>query len=93
MPVSLVLNLLANGKTTEEIIANYPYPETEDIQQSLAYNAWLAREQYSNIIPKQKKMMALESDYCLLGSFKMRDRFTQKIYPSVGSVDREKSTS
>ena len=46
VPVSLILNLLANGKTTEEIIADYPYLEAEDIQQSLVYGAWLAREQY-----------------------------------------------
>jgi uncharacterized protein (DUF433 family) len=46
VPVSLILNLLANGKTTEEIIEDYPYLETEDIQQSLLYGAWLAREQY-----------------------------------------------
>jgi uncharacterized protein (DUF433 family) len=43
---SLILNLLANGKTTEEIIEDYPYLEPEDIQQSLLYGAWLAREQY-----------------------------------------------
>ncbi|MDJ0746152.1 MAG: DUF433 domain-containing protein [Xenococcaceae cyanobacterium MO_167.B27] len=35
VPVSLILNLLANGKTTEEIIEDYPYLEVEDIQQSL----------------------------------------------------------
>jgi len=46
VPVSLVLNLLASGKTTEDIIADYPYLEAEDIQQSLVYGAWLAREQY-----------------------------------------------
>ncbi len=46
VPVSLILNLLANGKSTEEIIADYPYLEAEDIQQSLVYGAWLAREQY-----------------------------------------------
>ncbi len=34
VPVSLILNLLANGKTTEEIIEDYPYLEPEDIQQS-----------------------------------------------------------
>ncbi len=43
---SLILNLLANGKTTEEIIEDYPYLESEDIQKSLLYAAWLAREQY-----------------------------------------------
>lgn len=37
VPVSLILNLLANGKTTDEIIADYPYLEAEDIQQSLIY--------------------------------------------------------
>jgi uncharacterized protein (DUF433 family) len=44
VPVSLILNLIANGKTTEEIIKDYPYLEPEDIQQSLQYAAWLASE-------------------------------------------------
>jgi uncharacterized protein (DUF433 family) len=35
VPVSLVLNLLANGKTPAEIIDDYPYLEPEDIQQSI----------------------------------------------------------
>ena len=43
VPVSLVLNLLANGKTPEEIIEDYPYLEIPDIQQSLFYGAWLAK--------------------------------------------------
>lgn len=46
VPVSLILNLLANGKTTEKIIEDYPYLEEQDIQQSLLYGAWLAREQF-----------------------------------------------
>ncbi|WP_071992237.1 DUF433 domain-containing protein [Leptolyngbya sp. PCC 6406] len=44
VPISLVLNLIANGKTTEDIIKDYPYLEPEDIQQSLKYAAWLASE-------------------------------------------------
>lgn len=43
--VSLVLNLVANDMTIEEIVADYPYLEPEDIRQSLAYAAWLAEEQ------------------------------------------------
>jgi uncharacterized protein (DUF433 family) len=43
--VSLVLNLIANGMTTAEIMAAYPYLEAEDIQQALQYGAWLAEEQ------------------------------------------------
>ena len=39
VPVSLILNLVANGKTVEEIIEDYPYLEAEDIQQSLLYAA------------------------------------------------------
>lgn len=35
--VSLVLNLVANGMTTEEIIRAYPYLETEDIQQAVQF--------------------------------------------------------
>lgn len=53
VPVSLILNLLANGKTTQQIIEDYPYLEIEDIQQSLLYGAWLAREQYYPKISEQ----------------------------------------
>lgn len=42
--VSLVLNLVANGMTTSEILDAYPYLESEDIQQALRYAAWLAEE-------------------------------------------------
>jgi uncharacterized protein (DUF433 family) len=45
VPVSLILNLVANGKSTEEILEDYPYLEREDIQQSLQYAAWLTQEQ------------------------------------------------
>lgn len=41
IPVSLVVNLVAHGKTREEIIEEYPDLELADIQQSLEYAAWL----------------------------------------------------
>ncbi len=44
VPVSLVVNLVANGKTITEIIADYPYLEQDDIRQSLQYAAWLTQE-------------------------------------------------
>lgn len=53
VPVSLILNLVANGKTVEEIIEDYPYLEPEDIQQSLLYAAWLAREQVFPIVAEK----------------------------------------
>ena len=42
--VSLILNLVSNGMTAEEIFKEYPYLEAEDIRQSLQYAAWLADE-------------------------------------------------
>lgn len=42
--LSLVLNLVAGGMTTQEIVADYPYLEPEDIRQALQYAAWLADE-------------------------------------------------
>ncbi len=42
--VSLVLNLVANGMSEREIIADYPYLESQDIRQALAYAAWLAED-------------------------------------------------
>ena len=42
--VALVLNLVATGMSTQEIIDAYPYLEAEDIQQSLHYAVWLVEE-------------------------------------------------
>jgi uncharacterized protein (DUF433 family) len=43
--VSLVLNLVANGMSKENILAEYPYLEAEDIAQCLNYAAYLAEEE------------------------------------------------
>jgi uncharacterized protein (DUF433 family) len=48
IPVSLIINLVANGMSQEEIIMEYPDIEKEDIVESLKYAAWIANEtQYS----------------------------------------------
>ncbi len=44
VPVSLLIKLVADGMSTEEIIDAYPYLEPEDIRQALSYAAWLAEE-------------------------------------------------
>ena len=43
--VSLVVNLVANGMSTDEILEAYPYLEAEDVRQALNYAAWLAQEE------------------------------------------------
>ena len=43
--VSQVVNLVANGMTTAEIVRDYPYLEEEDIKQALRYAAQLAEEE------------------------------------------------
>ena len=45
IPVSLVVNLVAHGKPVSAILEEYPDLEPEDIQQSLEYAAWFARDQ------------------------------------------------
>lgn len=42
--VSLVLNLVASGMSTEELIEEYPDLEPEDVGQALRYAALLAEE-------------------------------------------------
>lgn len=44
IPVSLIVSLIAHGKTFEEILEEYPDLEPEDIKQALEYAAWLASE-------------------------------------------------
>jgi uncharacterized protein (DUF433 family) len=42
IPVSVVLKLLAGGMTAEEVLADYPDLELEDIHQCLQYAAMLS---------------------------------------------------
>jgi uncharacterized protein (DUF433 family) len=42
--VSLVVNLVANGLAFDEIVAEYPDLEAEDIQEALRYAAWAVDE-------------------------------------------------
>ena len=45
MTVSNILGQLAHGVSEDELLAEYPYLEREDIRQSLAYAAALARDE------------------------------------------------
>ena len=47
--VSLVVNLVANGMTTSEILKAYPYLEAEDVKQALEYAAWTTEERVYEI--------------------------------------------
>ena len=46
IPVSLIVNLVANGMTVKEIIEEYPDIEPEDIKEALQYASWLATEEH-----------------------------------------------
>jgi len=43
--VSVILKLVAAGKSVPEIIAAYPELEPEDISQALQYAAWVVSDQ------------------------------------------------
>lgn len=47
--VSLVLNLIANGMSKEDILNEYPVLVAEDIDQCLQYAAYLAEEELYTI--------------------------------------------
>ncbi len=42
--VSLVVNLVADGMSNEDIVEAYPYLEPDDIRQALRFAAWLTEE-------------------------------------------------
>lgn len=48
-PVSKVLDLIASGMTTAEILLDFPYLEAADIRQSLKYAAWVVQEEQVEI--------------------------------------------
>ena len=45
IPVSLVVNLVANGMKTEEILKEYPDLEPQDLKEALHYASWLTKEE------------------------------------------------
>ena len=50
IPVSLVVNLVANEMTINEIIKEYPDLEPEDIKEALQYVSWLAKEELYPVV-------------------------------------------
>ena len=45
IPVSLIVNLIANGATFSDILEDYEYLEEEDIVQALKYASWAVSDQ------------------------------------------------
>jgi uncharacterized protein (DUF433 family) len=46
LTVSVILKMLANGHTVQEVLDAYPELEEEDVRQALEYAAWLASDQH-----------------------------------------------
>lgn len=44
MPVATVVNMVADGRTTEQILADYPELEAEDIKEALQFAAAAVNE-------------------------------------------------
>jgi uncharacterized protein (DUF433 family) len=44
VPVSLIVNMIANGATFTDILGDYEYLEEEDIKQALQYASWAVSE-------------------------------------------------
>ena len=42
--VGMVVGQIGSGHSVDELLADYPYLEREDIMQALRYAAWLAEE-------------------------------------------------
>ncbi|MCL2146905.1 MAG: DUF433 domain-containing protein [Synergistaceae bacterium] len=45
VPVSLIVNMIANGATFSDVLRDYAYLEEEDIRQALKYASWAASDQ------------------------------------------------
>jgi len=51
IPVSLIIKLIASGKSVKEILDDYPELEEEDVRQALEYAAWATTEASIPMIP------------------------------------------
>ena len=45
IPVSVIVGQIAHGATMDEILADYPDLEPEDVRRAIAYAAWLTQEE------------------------------------------------
>jgi uncharacterized protein (DUF433 family) len=45
VPVSLIVNMIANGASFSDICEDYEYLEEQDIRQALKYASWTASDQ------------------------------------------------
>ena len=45
VPVSLIINMIANGASFSDIINDYEYLDDEDIMQALKYASWAVTDQ------------------------------------------------
>jgi uncharacterized protein (DUF433 family) len=43
--VATIVDQIAEGSSVDDLLADYPYLEREDVRQALAYAAWLARDE------------------------------------------------
>lgn len=48
--VGMIVGQLGAGRTFEDILADYPYLEREDILQALRYAAWLAEARQADLL-------------------------------------------
>ncbi|MPY82795.1 MAG: DUF433 domain-containing protein [Actinophytocola sp.] len=44
--VGMIVQMVAAGKTVDDILSEYPYLEAEDVRQALTYAAALAENEY-----------------------------------------------
>jgi uncharacterized protein (DUF433 family) len=49
--VSTIVSQIGAGRTIEQVLADYPYLEREDILQAVRYAAWLAEEREVSFPP------------------------------------------
>ena len=47
--VGMIVGQIGAGRTIDDVLADYPYLEREDILQALRYAAWLAEERQIDI--------------------------------------------
>jgi uncharacterized protein (DUF433 family) len=49
--VSMIVGQIGAGHSIEQVLADYPYLEREDVLQALRYAAWLAEEREVSLPP------------------------------------------
>jgi len=89
IPVSVIVDQIAHGASTDEILKGYPDLQPEDVREALEYAAWLKKEE---VVPwkltssEGASSMQFLADMCSVILFRLKNTRTSNVLERLSAV-------